>query len=369
MTTNAVGTAATVSPSPAGRPSTSRARLGAHTWLLLVHQLPARPTSLRVRIWRRLQQLGAIAVKQAVYVLPDSPNGREDFEWLEAEIEGAGGQASVFAADTVDTWSNDALVEEFRRSREEAYGELAHDAEQLLRRSGARRRASTTAPSHRALQQLRERLSAIERIDFFGSAGRDRVLTLIRQIEDRTAVKPRADTTEGGSELATTYRGRLWVTRPRPGVDRMASAWLIRRFIDPEARFDFVADRDAAPATSVPFDMFGVEFTHRGERCTFELLCHTFQVAEPALERIAALVHDLDLKDGRFGSAEAPVIGLVIDGLRLAQPDDQTLLADGMTLFEALYRAFAQASLSSGPRPVAKRQRSIARAGGPARTR
>lgn len=141
----------------------------------------------------------------------------------------------------------------------------------------------------------------------------------------------------------------------------MASAWLIRRFIDAEARFDFVADRDVAPPDSVPFDMFGVEFTHRGALCTFEVLCDTFHLSEPALSSIAATVHDLDLKDGRFAAPEAPAIGLVIEGLRLAQPDDQHLLTAGMTLFDALYRAFAQATLTSGPRPVAKRTRKTAR--------
>jgi hypothetical protein len=332
-----------------------RRRVVTLKWLLFVHQLPARPTSLRVRTWRRLQQLGAIAVKQAVYVLPDSPNAREDFEWLKTEIEGSGGQASVFAADMVDTWSNDALVEEFRRSREEAYGELARDADQLLRRLSTGRRKSKRVPSRRALLQLRQRLAAIERVDFFGSAGRDRVLTLVRQIEDRASAVPRPRATHGDSTEPTSYTGRLWVTRPRPGVDRMASAWLIRRFIDADARFDFVADRDAAPADSVPFDMFGVEFTHRGALCTFEMLCETFRLEEPALRSVAAIVHDLDLKDNRFGATEAPAIGLVIEGLRLAQSDDQHLLTQGMTVFDALYRAFTQATLSSGPRPVAKR--------------
>jgi hypothetical protein len=333
----------------------SRRAVATHKWLLFVHQLPARPTSLRVRTWRRLQQLGAIAVKQAVYLLPDSPNAREDFEWLKTEIEGSGGQASVFTADMVDTWSNDALVEEFRRSREEAYGELARHANQLLRRLSDGRRKSKRLPSRRALQQLRERLAAVERVDFFGSAGRDRVLTLVRQIEERASAVPRPRA-HGDSTQATAYTGRLWVTRPRPGVDRMASAWLIRRFIDADARFDFVSDRDAAPTDSVPFDMFGVEFTHQGALCTFEMLCERFQLDEPALRSVAAIVHDLDLKDNRFGATEAPAIGLVVEGLRLGQSDDQQLLTLGMAVFDALYRAFTQATLSSGPRPFAKRR-------------
>jgi hypothetical protein len=323
-----------------------------HRWLLFVHQLPARPTSLRVRTWRRLQQLGAIAVKQAVYVLPDSSNAREDFEWLRTEIEGAGGEATVFSADTVDTWSKDALIEEFRRSREEAYLALAVDAEKAATRlAGARRK--TGIPSRRFLQQLRERLVSIERIDFFGSAGRDRVLSAIRRIEDRAAFGVRAQRGAGDDETPT-YRGALWVTRPRPGVDRMSSAWLIRKFIDPDATFEFVADRESAPKDSVPFDMFGVEFTHHGDRCTFEFLCERFNLTDPALGRIAAIVHDLDLKDGRFGAAEAPAIGAVIDGLRLAHADDATLLANGLTVFEALYRSFEQAVRACGPRRVAR---------------
>ncbi len=323
-----------------------------HRWLWFVHQLPARPTSLRVRTWRRLQQLGAIAIKQAVYVLPDSANAREDFEWLRTEIEGAGGEATVFSADTVDTWSNDALIEEFRRSREEAYGALAVEAEKAATRfAGARRK--TGMPSRRFLHQLRERLAAIERIDFVGSAGRDRVLSAIRLIEDRAASGVPAQRSIGDAETPTC-RGALWVTRPRPGVDRMSSAWLIRKFIDPNAKFDFVADRESAPKDSVPFDMFGVEFTHHGDRCTFEFLCERFNLTDPALSRIAAIVHDLDLKDSRFGAGEAPAIGAVIDGLRLAHADDSTLLADGMTVFEALYRSFEQAVRASGPRRLAK---------------
>jgi hypothetical protein len=345
--------ASSTNPNP---PVASRASASAHRWLLFVHQLPANPSNLRVRTWRRLQQVGALAVKQAVYTLPDSPNAREDFEWLKTEIEAAGGQASVFVADTVDTWSNDALVEEFRRSREEAYIALARDAEQVLRRLGTGQQRRKKTPSRRSLQQFRERLAAIERVDFFGSAGRDRVIALVRQIEERSTVKPRSSIGAAQSEAPTSYHARVWVTRPRPGVDRMASAFLIKRFVDREARFEFVADREAAPQGSVPFDMFGVEFTHRAELCTFEMLCETFQLSEVALARIGAIVHDLDLRDGHFGAPEAPTIGVVIEGLRLTRSDDHELLAEGMTLFEALYRAFTQETLATGPRPVARRR-------------
>lgn len=333
----------------------------AERWLLLVHQLPANPSNLRVRTWRRLQQIGAIAVKQAVYLLPNSPGAREDFEWLRTEIEGAGGEAAVFTANTVDAWTDDALVNEFLRTREEAYNELARDADVWRRRLDPERSRHKGTPSPRTVGQLVERLAAIERIDFFGSAGRDRAASLLKQIEERMRGVPGRAPAGRRPEL-TGYQDRLWVTRPRPGVDRMASAWLIRRFVDASARFDFVADRKRVPEGAVPFDMYGVEFTHRGEQCTFEVLCTTFHLQEPALAVTAQIVHDLDLKDGRFGRQEAAAIALVIEGLQLSISNDDDLLAQGMTLFEALYLALSRADRPSRPRALAKRQPSRRRA-------
>jgi hypothetical protein len=344
---------------------------GARSWLLLVHQLPPKPTNLRVRTWRRLQQLGAIAVKQAVYVLPDSPSAREDFEWLKTEIEGSGGEATVFAANSVDAWSDDALVEEFRRSRQESYAELADEVEQLLHRlttPGRRKGGPARAPAwRRLLDGFRQRLAAVEAIDFFGSAGRDRVAALLDQVDQRmgssTQRSPLASAHDGGLE-ASTYRNRLWVTRPRPGVDRMSSAWLIARFIDANARFAFAPDREAVARDGVPFDMFGVEFSHHGDHCTFETLCARFGIDDAAVARVAEIVHDLDLKDGRFGPPEAAAIATVIDGLQLAHGEDDTLLAQGMALFDALYRGFAQSMTKAGPRAVAgsSRKRSVRQA-------
>jgi hypothetical protein len=350
---------------PEGTPprrSSKQAQQGARRWLLFVHQLPSSPSNLRVRTWRRLQQLGAVPIKQAVYALPDNPNTREDFEWLKTEVKASGGDANVFAADTVDAWSDDELVEEFRRSRQELYAGLARDIEKVLKHvSKAPRPRGSRAPAARRLADgFRERLTAIEGIDFFGSAGRDRVTRLLKELEERTpdAGRPAASSgAEGPADLAK-YRRRLWITRPRPGVDRMASAWLIRRFIDPEARFGFATDRDAVSQDAIAFDMFGVEFSHQGDGCTFETLCRVFGIQDAAVGRIACVVHDLDLKDERFGAPEASAIGLVIEGLRLVQTDDQELLAAGMTLFEALYRGFAQTGRVSGPRPLARRRRS-----------
>jgi hypothetical protein len=333
-----------------------------HHWLLFIHQLPSHPSNLRVATWRRLQQIGAIPLKQAVYALPDTRDAREDFEWLKTEVKAAGGDASVFAADSVDAWSDDALIEEFRRARQDSYEKLARDVEQTLKRAAsARRPTGTRAPALRRLVDIfRERLVSAEKIDFFGSAGRDRVVTLLRQLEDRIGGTGRQSASSGPGDHAgrkASFQGRLWITRPRPGVDRMASAWLIRLFIDRQARFGFAADRESVPDHSVPFDMFGVEFSHQGEECTFETLCSVFGIAGPALSRIASIVHDLDLKDGRFGAPECSTVGAMIEGLQLAYQSDEALLEQGMTLFDSLYRSFEQSSRATGPRVAARPRR------------
>jgi hypothetical protein len=329
-------------------------------WLLFVHQLPATPSHLRVRTWRRMQKIGAVALKQAVHVLPDSPTAREHFEWLKAEVTSAGGDASVFSGDCVDRWADDALVDEFRRSRQDAYAALATEIEDAIARVLAKRppRGSRRPAVRRLVEGFRQRLSALEHIDFFGSAGRDRVATLVRQLEGHvTGSNTGRPTPDTGPADRAAYGNRLWVTRPRPGVDRMSSAWLIRRFIDAGARFAFAPDRDSLPEPdAVPFDMFGVELTHRGEACTFETLCGVFGLGDPALLPIAAIVHDLDLKDDRFGAPEAGTVSAVIEGLQLATTDDAELLERGIVLFESLYQAFSQRARPAGPRQAARPQ-------------
>src|SRR5918993_3008560 len=352
-------------PTATGAPNRRR-------WLLFIHQLPSHPSNLRVTTWRRLQQIGAVPLKQAVYALPDTPDAREDFEWLKTEVKAAGGDASVFAGDNVDAWSDDALVEEFRRARQDLYEELGRDVEQALKRAASARRAKgTRAPAVRRLLDIfRERLVAAEKIDFFGSAGRDRVLTLLRRLEDQiggTGRQPAPSERGDHSGRKASFQGRVWITRPRPGVDRMASAWLIRHFIDRQARFGFAADREAVPDQGVPFDMFGVEFSHQGEGCTFETLCSVFGNASPPLSRIAAIVHDLDLKDGKFGAPECSTVGAMIEGLQLAYQNDDALLEQGMTLIDSLYRSFEQSDRSTGPRLTARPKRQGAAARKPRR--
>ena len=327
------------------------------SWLLLVHQLPPTPSNLRVRTWRRLQELGAVAVKQSVYVLPDTAESREDFEWLKVEIEGAGGEAVVYAVQHVDAAAEAALIDQFRQARQQAYAELAGEL-QRIQRAGAGRKGPK---GRRSLARYRERFAAIERVDFFGSAGRDRVVTLLGDLESTApSAKGKGALPPGGPAMAGKYHGRLWVTRPRPGVDRMASAWLIRKFIDANARFGFITNAKSA-GDAQPFDMFGAGFGHEGDHCTFETLTARFAIRDAAVDRIAEIVHDLDLKDGKYGAPEAATLGLAIEGLQLSSPDDGMLLDQGITLFEALYRSFGRSLKPSRPRAVVTRKRTARR--------
>jgi hypothetical protein len=323
---------------------------GPRRWLILVHQLPPLPSNLRVRTWRRLQQVGALAVKQSVYVLPDNAESREDFEWLKVEIEGSGGEAIVYSADHLDPAAEATLIDQFRHVRQQAYMQLASELQRIQRL-----RASSRGPAvrRRDLAHYRERFAAIERVDFFGSAGRDRVVTLLGALEAAgpSTSKRKGQLAMDGPNDSVQYEGRVWVTRPRPGVDRMASAWLIRRFIDSKARFAFITDVKTA-GDALPFDMFGAGFGHEQDRCTFETLTSCFRITDPAVARIAEIVHDLDLKDRKFGASEAATIGLAIDGLQLSCTDDSTLLEQGITLFEALFRSFSRTMRQSRPRSV-----------------
>jgi len=326
-------------------------------WLLLVHQLPPRPTNARVKTWRRLHALGAVALRNAVYVLPHTDSCREDFEWIKSEIVAMRGEATVFAADNIDTFSNDEVVAAFRRARQDDYAELQRQAEALI---GAQTKRSARAPARRPLarrvNQLQEKLREIDAIAFFPPENRDAAAAAVARVArlpDRGGDTPPAS----GERLdPARFQKRVWVTRPRPGIDRMSSAWLIRRFIDPKARFAF-AETPPAAGTGIPFDMYGVEFSHTTQGCTFETLAAHFGLDSPAIERIAHIVHDLDLKDARYQPPEAPAFAALVDGLRLMHADDLELLERGIEMFEALYRSLTSAAAGSGARRRAVRRK------------
>lgn len=316
-------------------------------WLLLIHSIPPKPDYLRAKIGRRLQRIGAVAVKNAVYVLPRTDETQEDFEWVRREIIEGGGEAWICEASFVEGFSNGAIAQRFRDVRDADYRALGEEANALLASLGAKRwTAAQQAGFASELVRLKRRVSEVVAIDFFGAPGQTTVESIIARIEDRVrhgSMQP--VNTKRARNIRAEFQGRTWVTRQHVHVDRMASAWLIRRFIDAEARFKFVEPKGfRATPDELRFDMFQGEYTHAGNRCTFETLLERFGLDDPALRTIAEIVHDIDLKDAMFGRDEVAGVEQLLTGIALAHEDDAVRVERGSAVFDDLYTAFAKTS-------------------------
>ena len=311
-------------------------------WLLLIHQIPPDPSYLRVKVGRRLQALGAVPVKNSVYVLPRSEPALEDLQWVRREIVAGGGDASVCEARFVEGLSDERVEALFDAAREADYETLAREARRLqgALRPARRRPAATTERTSASLLRLRKRLGEVAAIDFFGAPGRGAVEGILAAVEGSLRAGA-TDTRSPNAAPLGPVRGRIWVTRAGVHVDRIASAWLIRRFIDPEARFKLVRGRDYSPQEAeLRFDMFEADFTHEGEECTFEVLLRRFAISDAALRHLAEIVHDVDLKDSKFARPEAAGLDRLVAGIAMRHKDDEPRLAEGGLVFEALYEYF-----------------------------
>lgn len=298
-------------------------------WLLLVFSLPAERASQRVQIWRKVQHYGMLGLPGSGHILPNTATNHERLEWLARTIRGYKGQASVVQVQSFDNLSEERLQQLFTEARSREYEKVQRDLKKFLAIPRSRR------PPGR-LNRLQRRFQDIVAIDFFGSPFRSRIENLLLRANEPTGASP---IRKHGSNPAE-YSGRLWVTRPRPGIDRVSSAWLIRRFIDPKARFGFGNDAQRHSG-AIPFDMFGVDgFGHRGEDCTFETLCKEFRVRDRKVIRIAELIHDADLGDEKFGRSEGQGLDQVLNGWGQEDITDEELLRRGMELIEGLYRGF-----------------------------
>lgn len=331
-------------------------------WLLLVHQLPPRPSNLRVQIWRRLQQVGAIVLRNSVYVLPLSSEAREDFEWIRTEIVGRGGQVSILSGNVVDGYTENELIDQFRRLRAADYDKLIGDMDKTARQWGQTRRRPARAAVQRELGKFRQRLHALKAIDYFAAPHGGEAESAIDRLEQSLGTG--AEAAEPRRVDVREFKGRTWLTRPRPGIDRMASAWLIRRFVDPDARFAFGAL--PTPDGHIPFDMPDIEFGHTGSHCTYETLFRRFGVQDAAALRVGQVVHDLDLKATRYRVPEAASIGRLVDGLRDGISDDQDLLRQGIQMIDALYRSYLR---DRTERAARKNKRATTGSGATARKR
>ncbi|WP_205587502.1 chromate resistance protein ChrB domain-containing protein [Rhizobium jaguaris] len=312
-------------------------------WLLLIHQLPSKPAYFRVKIWRRLQRIGAVAVKSTVYALPANAETQEDFEWLLKEIVEGGGEAMVCEARLIDGLSDAQAHALFDTARDEDYEAIANEARTLSARLEALARVEERAEIRAQTDRLRKRIADIATIDFFGATGRLSAEGLIADLEHR--LEEDADMVEEHPKApplkAADLKGRIWVTRKGVHVDRIACSWLIRRFIDPDAVIRFVPGKGYVPNPGeIRFDMFEGEITHEGDHCSFEVLLAGAGIADSALQAIAEIVHDIDLKDAKFGREEASGIASLIAGICAANPQDEQRIVQGGPVFDNLYQYF-----------------------------
>jgi hypothetical protein len=301
-------------------------------WLLLTFTLPTKRASQRVEVWRKLQRYGTVPLGNSGYLLPSSSSNEERFQWLATAIRKYGGDASVVHVESIDNISVPQLIGRFSEARTREYQELIRELHAFTSVHAQRRSAGR-------LSRLRNRFQEIVEVDFFNSPLQERVRELLEQPAMSRGARP---TVPSGRINARDYKGRLWVTRPRPGVDRCASAWLIRRFIDRKARFAF-ARADRVPRGAVPFDMFHEEgFGHRGVDCTFETLEKQFRIRDPRVAVIGQIIHDADILDERFGRKEGYGVDEILKGWARQGLPDEKLLERGMELMEGLYYALAK---------------------------
>jgi len=316
-------------------------------WLLLIHQLPAKPAYLRVKVWRRLQALGAVAIKNAVYALPANEQTQEDFEWILKEISEGGGEAMICEAQLINGVSDQEVRALFTAARDDDYEAIAKEAIALAAALGQDRNAKSQVEARAQLTRLKAKMAQVVAIDFFGANGRETVDGLLIGLETKLTEGTMAETSQNGAADHTAglahLKDRTWVTRQGVHVDRIACAWLIRRFIDPGARFKFVSAKDYTPSLDeLRFDMFEAEFTHQGDRCSFEVLLGYAGLTYPALQAIAEIVHDIDLKDSKFGRDEADGIKALIAGVAMAHRSDEERLTRGGAIFDDLYEYFSK---------------------------
>lgn len=296
-------------------------------WILLLYELPSSRSSHRVNLWRRLKKFGALSLKTSAYLLPDSPAHFERFQWLAQQIRDGGGDATLIRVSEIENLNADAVTALFREARTADYEELIVSLGEFLKRH-RKRKSETFAPE---LDRFRARFSEIREIDFFKSPRAHDVETLLRRAENLHMPRKSAALRLHPKD----YRSKTWLTRPRPEIDRVGSAWLIRRFIDPEAKFVF-GSNPRRFREAIPYDMLDVEFTHHGDDCTFETLLKRFAIEDKAARIIGEMIHDADLEDDKFSRPEGVGLERIFKGWGKLGVSDAEILEKGFDCFDAL---------------------------------
>ena len=302
----------------------------ATSWLLLLFSLPTDRNTERVAVWRRLKKMGAAQIKTSTYLLPDEPAQYEQFQWLAQQIRDYGGDSTLVRAQEIEGLTKEKVIAMFNDARAKDYAELRKSLQGFIGRRKKMDVERATAELERLTRQFRE----IREVDFFDSARGHDVAMLLRRAEghSRTGQLAVLD--------AKQYQCKTWLTRPRPEIDRVGSAWLISKFIDRKPKFVFAPSADAVPG-AIPFDMLDAEFSHHGNYCTFETLIRRFAIRDKVVAKIGEMIHDADLDDARFQRVEAIGIDRVLKGWAKEGLPDEEILRRGFQCFDALY-AFLQ---------------------------
>lgn len=320
-------------------------------WLLFFYTVPAKPGNLRMKVWRRLLKMGAASLKGSVYILPNTEDHLEALHWLTGEVASLGGEAGFVKAGGIETMADDEIMALFQAQRENDYAPIAAALEALEVQLSSLEQQSDLKGLARVkgnFQKLLKDHRGIQAIDFFPSSKGSGLQERLERFEERFSkltAQPQAERPKpAGPRNKEDYQGRVWITRRHPFVDRMASAWLIRRFIDPTARFEFL-ERDQIPdqvSHAVSFDVPAGEFSHEQDRCTFEVLLEAFTLRDKTLRKIAEVVHELDLKDDKFHHPQASGVESILLGIRKTATDDREALEEGIKVFERLYAALSK---------------------------
>ena len=314
-------------------------------WLLFFYSVPSKPVNARMKIWRRLAKAGAVQLKGAVYILPYNEEHLELCQWLVSEVMAMKGDGAFVEVDKVETMTEREIIDLFKEQREKDYISVEKNLEEFERKISSIRKGSGISDSRRFLEEFNKHLKEFEeirRIDFFaskiGTVLKKKIEVLQREIKGLSGheIKPVLAVT---SRNIKDYQNKTWATRKNPFVDRMASAWLVKKFIDKKAVFKFIDEKDleTLDKDSIAFDIRRGEFTHSGDMCTFEVLIKAFGLKDKALKKIAEVVHELDIKDDKYKNPEAKGIEDILMGIRKTAKDDAEILDKGMVVFEMLY--------------------------------
>jgi hypothetical protein len=302
----------------------------ASSWLLLLFSLPTNRNTERVAVWRRLKKMGAVQIKTSTYLLPDEPAQYEQFQWLAQQIRDYGGDSTLVRAQEIEGLTKENVIAMFNDVRAKDYAELRKSIQGFI----GRRRKMDAETAAAELERLTRQFREIREVDFFESPRGHDIAMLLRRAEGRSRKRQLAVLG------AKHYQGKTWLTRPRPEIDRVGSAWLISKFIDRRPKFVFAPSAGAVPG-AIPFDMLDAEFSHHGNDCTFETLIRRFAISDKGVAKIGEMIHDADLDDARFQRVEAVGIDRVLKGWAKQGLPDEEILRRGFECFDALY-AFLQ---------------------------